>query len=294
MSEDNISASKKTSSDLEEEPYLSFWKRFLLGLPSEIYFFIRYAWLLLTTRSSFFEQDIPEQESSKKSAVIFVHGLFGTSHQFIDIKESLKQDNPDMRYYYYSYDHGNSLEEDSKKFREYLSELDEDKIDLFIIVAHSRGGVLSYDSIMQVGETLAQKMRLITLASPFQGAELADLIHSQLKEEKVVFKPIRDLLSFIVSYFKTEKIFSELNTRHSLTKSHSYRIDEKAKRLQDHLYHLIAEYDVVVGNHLKQQTHDKFIAEIVTIPCSHAGILYSRGSLEAINNLVQKIRTPLA
>ncbi|NBV29455.1 hypothetical protein EBR43_13430 [bacterium] len=257
--------------DLNPKPVESIWLRFLYGLGSELYFAVRWLYLMLTLRKSFFAA--PEASVKKKRAVVFVYGLFGNQYQFVDYKNEITKHCPDIDCYFYTYPHARSLAEDSLDFKNYLLK-NLSNYQEVVIVGHSRGGIIGYNALEAMhAQQLASQYKLITLASPIHGSQLAYNFQYVLHQKSYLWVPVQLFLKFIFWAAKTHQVYHDLSA------------DLIPKDKDDRfVYHIEANYDLIIGSLDKQHIKESTARTIINT--SHPGLLFSKKAINTVVNIL--------
>jgi hypothetical protein len=254
-------------------PYeLSFGLRALLGVPSELYFFLRWSFLMLTvSKKSLVTSILIDQQKQEravlKKAIIFIYGLFGNSYQFHDFKLKIMQKNPQVQCYFYHYKHGQSLKKDNEDLIQYIKEKANYYEDI-TLVGHSRGGLMAYQVFKVLSVNATIKYTVFTLAAPLHGADLAYHFSAILNKQTLFWKPLQFLIQFLCWCLKTQQIQHDL----SIDTVPEHTIDTQ-------VHHLVAHYDIIVGSHKNQQITGN---STKIIYCSHAGMLFSQKVIETV------------
>ncbi len=225
------------------------FKKILLGMPSELYFMFRYLWLLITIPKKYFDKD---EQVIHSLAIVYVHGLFGTSYEFIDINNFLKKKYPLFNSYYFSYSHGQSLHEDIKNFNSFIEPLFK-KHEKIIFIGHSRGATICKQTAMKLDISL-DRLCLILIGEPSNGSYVVEFFNNFKR-----FGFLGRFLKFLIRKIRMEKAMDDFNPE-TMKENDGISYPE---------HHLIGLYDVI------SKPSTSLSKTITFFPVSHLGLVIS-------------------
>lgn len=242
----------------------NFFKKVFLGIPSELYFIFRYFWLFLTIPKKYFD---PESTQIDPVAIVYVHGLFGTSYEFIDINNFLKKKYPAFNSYYFSYPHGRAIDIDIQSFENFIQPILK-KHEKIIFIGHSRGATICRQTAARLNINF-DKLCVILIGEPLNGSYVAEIINNLLKN-----KIIGKFVNFLIKTVKMEKAIYEF----------SFETMKENRKLPYLEHHLIGSYDVVSRSVIV----DDFSTSAFFFPVSHLGLVISTKVLKTLYLLIKQ------
>jgi pimeloyl-ACP methyl ester carboxylesterase len=139
-----------------------------------------------------------------------------------------------------------------------------------IVIGHSRGGIIGYKALEDMDpQQLGLRYKLITLAAPIHGSELAEKFRYALEQKSYLWVPVQLFLKFIFWVLKTRYVYNDL------------LVDVIPKDKEDSfVYHVEANYDLISGSLDKQ--HIKDTTQRTIINSSHPGLLFSKKAIKTV------------